>query len=127
MTKPSDFILNSDYLALAQSGRNEFTANFPAQTHPGGYAYDTDRDFQIASIPGAIDRVLMSRNGSDYMLGSFLVVDDPSGADVSIKVYRPNSSTVRVRMHVFSNQTSYTVSAQTVKVKIASFQPPNVF
>lgn len=127
MTKPSSFILNSDYLALAQSGRSEFTASFPAQTHQGGYAYDTDRDFQVASIPGAIDRVLISRNGGDYVLGSYLVVDDPSGAFVTIKVFRPNSSTVRVRLHVYSSQTTYTVPAQTVKVKISSFQPPNIF
>lgn len=126
MTKPSDFIINTDYLSIAQSGNFEFTASFAAQTYAGGYAYNRDQDFSIESIKGAVDRFMISRNGDDYTVGN-LRYHRENSSYYSIFVYRPNSSTLRIRLRAFSSQPSFTVPAQTVKVKVSCFKPPNVF
>lgn len=124
MTKPNEFILNTDYLALAQTNRAEFTAVFPQETFNAGQAYTRTRDFICQATNGAIERVLISRNNKDYMVGSKLTISEQPTLWVS--VYRLNKSTIRVRLHEYSSN-SYTMPLQTIKIKITSFRPPNVF
>ena len=130
MTKPSDFIMNTDYLTLAQSGKYGFTATFPSETFAPGNSYTRTRDFSVPSIKGALDRVLISQNGGNYVIGSYYLIpyDDNVLKSVSITVFRANSSTVRVRLfvHVGGGE-NFVMPAQTIKVKISCFQPPNVF
>ena len=124
MTKPSDFILNTDYLALAQTNTAEFTAVFAAETFPSGQANDRSQDFTVPASKGTIDRVLISINGGDYTVGSRLVLSTIPA--LSIYVYRPNATTIRVRLHEFGSS-SYSMPMQTVKVKVSSFKSPNIF
>jgi hypothetical protein len=126
MTKPSEFKLNTDYLALAQVSDAEFTAVFPPETFQGGQVYDRTQDFTLTATKGAIDRVLISHNGSDYTVGSALTIS--TAPILTLFVYRPNSSTLRIRLHEYTSSSSgYAMPMQTIKVKISSFKPPNVF
>ena len=124
MTKASDFIMNTDFLALAQTGTAEFTAYFPSATFTPGQPYEQSQDFSLETTNGAIDRILISRNGGAYTVGNSLNISTNSA--LSIFVFRPNSSTLRVRLYGYSSS-EYTMPAQTIKVKISSFRPPNVF
>lgn len=127
MTKPSDFILNSDYLALTQTSKSEFTAFFPSETFPGGYMYNRTQDFTVPYLAGAIDTFLLSLNGSKYMIGACLLVDANSPS-IEFSVYRVNPNTIRVRLHEFnSDHNGYTMPDQTLKVKVNSFIPPDTF
>lgn len=126
MTKVKDFIMNTDFLSLAQTGTAEFTAYFPAAHFIGGQAYDSHQDFTLQTTNGAIDRVLISRNGGPYTIGNMLTID--ANPALSVFVFRPNASTLRIRLYGYTSSSSgYDMPAQTIKVKISSFRPPNVF
>lgn len=127
MTKPNDFILNSDYLSLAQTSTEEFTATFPAETFPAGTPYDRTQDFRVKSTPGAIDMILTSLNGGNYTLGAYITISSGSPT-LTIFISRINSTTMRVRLHEYTNQSGgYSMPTQSIKIKLASFNPPNVF
>lgn len=127
MTKPSNFILNSDYLALAQTGTTEFTAYFSAENFSGGQTYIRTRDFAVQSSQGAIDMVLISLNGGDYVLGSGLTENAMQPA-MNFFVRRTSPTNIQVQLRIYTSQASgYSMPAQTVKVKVSSFKPPNVF
>lgn len=127
MTKPNEFILNSDYLALAQTGTTEVTAYFSAETFSAGSTHIRTRDFTVASSQGAIDATLISLNGSDYILGSHLT-DNVMQPTMSFFVRRTSPTNIQVQLRVYTSRTGgYSMPLQTVKVKIASFKPPNVF
>jgi hypothetical protein len=124
MTKPSDFKLNTDYLALAQVSGAEYVAVFPSETFPGGQAYDRTRDFILPAVKGAIDRILISCNGGDYTIGSAVVFS----SKLRVFVYRPDASTIRIRLHEYNvSSGGYAMPMQTIKIKVSSFKPPNVF
>lgn len=128
MTKPSDFFMNTDYLPLAETAKNEFTAYFGPETLSGEITRTAD--FNVKPTKGAIDRMLISRNGGPYRVGDSVWAQLESGqntANISFWVYRPNASTIRVRYRAYTSSPSFSVPAQTIKVKIASFEPPNVF
>ena len=130
MTKPSDFFMNTDYLPLAETAKNEFTAYFGPETLSGGTQIERTSDFAVKATKGAIDRMLISRNGGPYRVGDSVWAQLESGqytANISFWMYRPNASTIRVRYRAYTSNPSFSVPAQTIKVKIASFEPPNVF
>ena len=132
MTKPNDFILNSDYLALAQTNKGEFTAYFPAASFTPGYAYDTHQDFIVPASEGAIDMCLASLNGAPYKVASMINLSNLYGEQplyfLTIRIYRVGAKTMRVSLHGFTNYTyGYDMPAQTVRVRFSSFKPPNVF
>ena len=127
MTKPNNFIMNSDYLSLAQTGSAEFTAYFPSETFQAGTPYTRTQDFTVQSQRGAVDMFLISLNGGDYNLGAKYEISRNSPF-LNILIYRTNPSTIRVQLHEFTSQTGgYTMPMQTVKFKVSSFKPPNVF
>jgi hypothetical protein len=130
MTKPNEFYMNTDYLPLAETGKNEFTAYFGPETLSGGTQIERTSDFTVKATKGAIDRMLISRNGSPYRVGDSVwnhLSENQSTAIISFWVHRINASTIRVRYRAFTGNPSFNVPAQTIKVKIASFEPPNVF
>ena len=127
MTKPSDFTLNSDYLSLTQTGSVEGTVIFAAEHFDSGTMYTRTQDFKVPSQPGAVDMFLLSRNGSDYTLGSQIIVS-MNAPNFWIITYRLNADTIRVMLRVFLSQIGgYDMPMQTIKVKVSSFKPPNVF
>lgn len=127
MTKPSDFIMNSDYLSLAQTSSDELTAYFPQATVQAGQPYTTYQDFQVKATTGAVDMFLVSINGSNYAIGPEYALSS-TAPFLSIIAFRNTPSTIRVQVHAFTSQSGgYVMPTLTVKLKISSFKPPNVF
>ena len=127
MTKPSNFILNSDYLALAQTGTTEFTAYFSAENFSAGQTHIRTRDFTVQSSQGSIDMVLISLNGGDYILGSRLT-ESTMQPTMSFFVRRTSPTNIQVQLRLYTSRTGgYSMPLQTVKVKVSSFKPPNIF
>ena len=125
--RPNDFVMNTDYLSLAQTGRRQINAFFTTETFNAGQQYNRTQDFTIPRMQGAIDRILIARNGSGrYVVGDKLVVST-SPVSMYFNVFRINPTTVRVRLHVYSPQSAYTMPTQTLDIRIDSFQPPNVY
>ena len=126
--KPSNFIANSDYLCLAQKNNSEFTAIFPPETFSGPTtAYDRHIDFKVPSIKGAIDEIMISYNGSEYLLGASIWTGTVTPAGLGIIVSRISPDTIRVNLHIAVYVASYSMPMQTYKVRVSSFLPPNIF
>lgn len=124
MTKPNDFTLNTDYLPLAQTGKTEFTVYYPAETFStGSTPVIRTQDFTVSPMQGAIDTYYMSLNNGDYVIGPYLPIErhDPY---VHFTAFRVDATTIRVKLYVLGD---YAMPAQTLKVKVVSFAPPNVF
>ena len=127
MTKPSNFIMNSDYLSLAQKSNSEFTVIFAPESFPSGSSSVRTQDITVPSTKGAIDEILMSRNNGDYRVGGSITIDSNSPF-MAFDVYRANPSTLRVRLWVHpTGSGSYSMPMQTLKIRVSSFLPPNVF
>ena len=128
MTKPNKFIMNSDYLPLAQTSKTDFTAYFLTAQVTGGQPYDKYVDFTVPSSPGAVDIMEMKYNDNGFCLGNQIIVETTGTMDFIIWVTRVNSTTMRVNLHVYTSSPSgYTLPNTTVQVKLSSFKPPNVF
>lgn len=134
MTKPNNFTLNSDYLALSQTDSQELTAIFPAEHFDGGTQITRTRDFTVRTSQGAIDMFMISLNGSDYVLGSSLLDHqispsyDPPYYYLEFMAMRTGPSTIQIQLHEACYYTGgFDMPMQTVKVKVSSFKPPNVF
>lgn len=127
MTKPSNFIANSDYLSLAQKSTTEFTVVFPQEHFNPGSSYDRNQDINIPSIKGAIDEIMISVNGSEYYLGNYININSNSPS-LDFYVYRPSPDVLRVRLHTHNvDSGGYDMPTQTLKIRASSYLPPNVF
>lgn len=133
MTKPSNFTMNSDYVSLAQTDSDEFTAFFAPEHFDSGYQNTRTRDFTVKTSKGAIDMFMISLNGADYVLGADLLAHqigqgDPPYYYLDFLVLRTGPSTIQVQLHEACYYTGgFDMPMQTVKVKVASFKPPNLF
>lgn len=127
MTKPSDFIMNTDYLALAQYAQTEITAVFPSEYFSAG-DYTREQDFTIPATNGAIDRVLISENNGDYYVGSIIAHQNQNeNYFYAFSIFRPTKNTIRVRLYVYtSGYDGFTMPTTTIKAKISSFKAPNI-
>ena len=124
--KPNEFILNTDYLSLAQTNQKTISAFFAPEPFSGGQAHNRYQDYNIPRPQGAIDRILISHNGGNFRVGDRLVISSSPNI-VYVKVYRTNPSTIRVHLHVYTSQSSYNMPTQNIQVKVDSFKPPNVY
>ena len=127
--KPSDFILNSDYLSIAQTGSSSYsvTVNSGSIAGQGGH-FERDFDFTAPALAGAIDRVLISKDGGRYYVGMYRSINPSGDIYGFISVYRTSASNIRVQV-VLENYSPYTATYPTMafSIKISTFQPPNVF
>lgn len=129
MTKPKNFIFNSDYLALAQARKNSLEFNIDSKSM---IAYSSSIDGKNAHVPpepGAIDRFYLSTDGDKWTASSHLrkIFDNNTDLMILIIVNRTNKDRIRIRLE-YTNQTSnnYTFPAFTLYVRVDSFKPPNV-
>ena len=127
--KPNKFIVNTDYLSLAQIGKQELFFAVPAGTVPAGGQVVRDGDFTVTSQKGAIDQILIRQDDHNYRLGYSLSV--VSGNDIigTTDVYRTSASNMRVRVTINNLFSSSVLNypAMTFRVKVSSFKPPNIF
>lgn len=127
--KPSDFTMNSDYLSIAQTARNEYTVYVGGGTLVQD-AYSTQNfDFASTEPKGAVDRVYIKKDSGNYTLGALMAIFPATDVWGSVRVYRTSATNLRVQVvlenHALSGSVSY--PAMTFKIKVASFEPPNVF
>ena len=128
--KPSDFIMNSDYLTIAQTGKQQNNVYVGGGTlQVQGYT-EQNFDFAIPSEKGAVDRILISKDGGNYRLGSHMELFPNGDSTIAgfLHVFRTTATNLRAQL-VLENQTSSATSypAMTFTIKVASFKPPNVF
>lgn len=142
MTKPSDFILNSDYLTIAQASTTKpYTVYFPPQTFPhSGQIIDSfhiDREIPSVAVPGAVDRVAIEYNGTRYVADRIDKSPDPIYGDELeydqfwvLTVYRKDKNTLVARCNFMPPTRTTTIPTSpslTFTISATSFRPPNVF
>lgn len=125
--KPSDFKLNSDYLSIAQVGSNTYTVTVGAGTLTGQSFTEQNFDFSTRAQAGASDRVLISKDGGRYYLGSYRQIEPATDIYGFVHVFRTSASNLRAQL-VLENYTTESRSYPTMifTVKVSSFRPPNV-
>lgn len=141
MTKPSDFILNSDFLTIAQASVTEpFTIYFPAQTFPviSGlmHSFSVDRQINSAAVPGAVDRISIVYNGTRIVGNRIDKAPDPIfGEEIeydqfwTLLIFRKDRNTLTARCTFYpptSAQTVPSTPSLTFTISATSFRPPNV-
>lgn len=124
MTKASDFILNSDYLALAQYDKNEAFVTVPNGSISGYSAYYITRDFTVPSNANSLDRFYLSLDQSTWRLG-FYTKDISSDLSETVLVSRTGKNKITVSV-VILGMPGASWSAHNVYVRVCSFRPPNV-
>ena len=127
--KPHKFILNSDYLSIAQTNRNTYTVYVGGGTlQPAGYT-EQNFDFAIKSNQGAVDRILIKKDSDPYLVGSYMSLAPTSKIFGFLEVYRTSPTNLRAQL-VLENQLGETAESypnMTFTINVASFRPPNVF
>lgn len=126
--RPNDFILNSDYLSIAQVNSGEYTVTIGAGTLTAQGFTEQNIDQRVQSIAGASDRILISKDGGSFYLGSYRQLEPATNVYGFIHVFRTAVNNLRVQV-VLENHSIDTVSypAMTFTIKISSFKAPNVF
>lgn len=125
---PDDFIMNSDYLSIAQVDSKTYTASFEGGTLQGDNDYvEKVLNFTTRAQQGSVDRILISKGGDPYELASLLQLNPNGQIFGFIEVYRTSRTNLRVQMVLENYDTSAeTYPAMTFKIKISSFKAPNV-
>ena len=142
MTKPSDFILNSDYLTISQaSTTNPYTVYYPSQLFPVSAgvmnSFHLDRDIPSPAVAGAVDRVSIEYNGTRYVGDR---IDKPADPIIvqgeleydqcwTLVVYRKNKNTLVASVMFYPPTRSESVPSSpslTFTISATSFRPPNV-
>ena len=126
--KPNDFILNSDYLSIAQVSSNSYTVSIAAGNLAGNAYTEQDFDFTIRTQKGASDRIMINKDSGRYYLGSYRQIEPATDVYGFVQAYRTeaNKLHVKVVLENYSDTTS-AYPAMTFKLKVSSFRPPNVF
>lgn len=126
---PSDFIMSSDFLSIAQVDSETYEANFDGGSLVGENDYvEKVLNFTTRAQQGSVDRILISKDGDPYELASRLQLNPNGQIFGFIEVYRTSRTNLRVQM-VLENydQDTTTYPAMSFKIKISSFKAPNVF
>ena len=128
MTKPSDFILNSDYLSIAQVSSNTYTATFSGGSLAGNGYTEQNIDFKARAQAGASDRILIKKDSGRFTLCSYRSLNPSSDVYGFIHVFRTSPDNIRAQF-VLENYSLNTSNypAMTFTIKVTSFRPPNVF
>ena len=143
MTKPSEFILNSDYLTIAQASTTKpYTVYFPPQIFPTSgniiNSFHTDRDILSPAETGAVDRVSIEYNGVHYIADSIEKAADLITIEGQFEydqfwvltVFRKDKNTLTARCTFYPPTRTLSVPSSpslTFTISATSFKPPNVF
>lgn len=139
MTKPSDFILNSDYLTISQaSATSPYTVYFPSRQFPVSAgnmkSFYIEQTIPSSAVAGAVDRISIEYNGTRYVGDRIDKPADPIGIEYdqfwTLVVYRKDKKTLVARVMFYPPTSSQSVPsspALTFTISATSFRPPNVF
>lgn len=122
---PNNYILNSDYLALANVSSNDFTVNAAGGTVSGNIPTQT-YNFTVPATTSVIDRVQVSYGGQT-VAGTDTHIKISSNATVGVQVYRTTATNIRVNLSFFPYAAaSGSWSAFTLNIHVDSFAPLNL-
>lgn len=142
MTKPSEFIFNSDYLALAETGRQSFFVTVPSFGYDQKSGFDAVTFYNVDlttkdAVKGSIDEFYVTINGQHTFFGdtysSLSVYPGPPGvfddAHWFMEIDRINKTTLRVSFVFVPELWSQGAATEpiTLNITVCSFRPPNVF
>ena len=132
--KPSDFILNSDYLSIAQTSSNKYDIVVGAGSLTPNNTSTQNFDFSTTAQTGAIDRIMISKDGDSFRIGSNMTFYPTWQGDFSnnvrgdLFVYRIDKTHIRAQVILQNYGTgTSTYPTMTFSIKVSSFRPPNVF
>ena len=126
--KQNKFILNSDYLSIAQTNTSENTVYVGGGTLLPHQHTEQFFDFTVPAQKGAIDRTYINYDNNGWMIGSIMRISLSIELTGIVHVFRTNSNTLRVQFlleNYSGNTNSY--PSMTFTIRVASFRPPNVF
>lgn len=129
MARPNNFIMNTDYLSIAQSSKYTHTYIINGGTVPAGGQVIQHTDFTVPAQNGSIDQVMISLNGGPLKVGVRYGVDFSGGGSGYLDVYRTAPNTVRAEMTINNLWGSSSISYPLLNftIKALCFKPPNVF
>ena len=126
--KPNDFIMNSDYLSIAQIGKYNFELTIQSTTIAGNDQIVSEVEFGAISQKGAIDQIMICVNNGEFRIGNRYAYTINTNVGIILYVYRKNQSTIAVTYSINNgNSSSVVVPTTKFKIKIISFKPPTMF
>lgn len=132
MSKPDNFILNTDFPTLKNDNRGNATVSIPSSITITGNSYaEYHYDLPIG-IKGAICNVRsQSSKNSDKWVSAqgcvFLRTGDIGGYNVAIFVYRISATTVRCQIYIpnpYNTTLTGESGVETVNFHINTYIPP---
>lgn len=138
MTKPSDFIFNSDYLALAETSRNKFFVSIPPMSYTQYQGWDFPISYSVdlncQATTGAIDQFQLEYNGNTFygdqiIYPAYEISSGVYSNNWTLSVFRKNANQITVMVYFFpqAEVTGTTTPQITLNISVCSFKPPNVF
>ena len=140
--RPNRFILNTDYMSLAQAGYHQFNVVMPAGTTDASSTASISKDIRLPSVKGAIPRYLVSYETSVYDMetgvSSMRLVTIPSQGSFrlwttimgypswTIILSRKDNETLNVYAVVQTMNPNQNFDSITFKLRISYMYPPNV-
>lgn len=132
--KPSDFILNSDYLTLANVENRTYTATIAGAVIPTSGSYTLSYTFPCKAVGQTITRAYMHHsvwnNSSIWGVGRSGSTSWRNSSNEAIQetylVTTPTDSTIKLTV-ALSGDAGAIVPSHTITIKVFRFKVPNVF
>ena len=140
--RPNRFILNTDYMSLAQASYHQFNVVMPTGTTDASATAAVSKDIRLPSVKGAIPRYLVSYETSVYDMesgtSSMKVVTIPSQGSFrlwttamgfpswTIILSRKDNETLNIYAIVQTMNPNEQYDSITFKLRISYMYPPNI-
>lgn len=125
--KASQFLLNTDYLSLAQVDKSDYTVNVNAGTLAAGANTVQNFDFTTSTQDGLLDRAIIKKDNDEFMYGAKMHLEPVTDVVGDIQVFRTSATNLRVEfMLENTGASSASYPAMDFVVKIVSFKLPNM-
>lgn len=127
--KPEDFILNTDYLSLAQTGAKTYNISLGGFIVPALDRIETTADLDAPNAPESLFTYQISRDGKAYRLGPILTIKE-NGATLYGQLYVNRASTSVLKVTLVIQNTSNTAQQCPImnfQIKECIFIAPDLF
>lgn len=125
MTKPNTFIMNTDYMSIAQTDKYTHVYTVNGGTVAAHDQFITYADFTVPSQKGSIDKLFVSVNDGPLKIGNrcgFLNIG-------YVDFYRTSPTNLRAELVINNAMGNTPINYPLLKftIKGVMFKPPNVF
>lgn len=140
MSRPNRFILNSDYMSMAQASSYEVNVVLPAGQSTG-YAGLIDKDIAIPTVKGAIPRYLVSYQTTVYNMetqqletkevtvptfGGVMIRASMNGYPLHLIFFsRKDANTLNIFDVIQTSSPDQQYDSLTFKLRVSYMYPPN--